>query len=163
VSSNNSTSLASMASRPDSLVCPLCEASKLHARKRDSMRCESYGGRLSGAMLATLRGISALPDALGRHACEECGHPEMRRLPDGTFHCPACRSEVFPEQLRGQPEPGEVGKPIGQARPLQGPPCGQRSLPGQEYSGSGRHPQKALRMSRFAVDCVCDSRKEDSP
>src|SRR5215217_1633917 len=89
-------SMASMASRPDSLVCPLCEASKLHARNRDSMRCESCGGRLSGAMLATLRGISALPDALGRHICEECGHPEMRRLPEGTFHCPACRSEVFP-------------------------------------------------------------------
>jgi hypothetical protein len=47
-------------------------------------------------MLATLRGISALPEVLGRHACEECGHPEMRRLPDDTFHCPACRSEVVP-------------------------------------------------------------------
>jgi ribosomal protein L37AE/L43A len=87
---------SSLASRPYSLLCPLCEASKLHARTRDSMHCESCGGRLSGAMLETLRGISALPDALGRHACEECGHPEMRRLPDGVFHCPACRSEVLP-------------------------------------------------------------------
>jgi ribosomal protein L37AE/L43A len=87
---------SSLASRPYSLLCPLCEASKLHARNRDSMRCESCGGRLSGAMLETLRGISALPDALGGHACEECGHPEMRRLPDGVFHCPACRSEVVP-------------------------------------------------------------------
>ncbi|MBA2715209.1 MAG: hypothetical protein H0U55_16875, partial [Rubrobacteraceae bacterium] len=26
----------------------------------------------------------------------ECGHPEMRRLPDGTYHCPACGSEVLP-------------------------------------------------------------------
>jgi hypothetical protein len=60
------------------------------------MRCQSCGGRLSGAMLETLRGISALPDALGKHACEECGHPEMRRLPDGTHHCPACGSEVLP-------------------------------------------------------------------
>jgi hypothetical protein len=60
------------------------------------MRCESCGGRLSGAMLETLRGICTLPDVLGRHACEECGHPEMRRLPDGVFHCPACRSEVVP-------------------------------------------------------------------
>jgi uncharacterized Zn finger protein (UPF0148 family) len=57
---------------------------------------------LSGAMLATLRGISALPDALGSYACEECGHPEMRLLPDGTFHCPACRSEVLPLEASGR-------------------------------------------------------------
>jgi hypothetical protein len=87
---------SSLTSRPHSLLCPLCEASKLYARSPDSMHCESCGGRLSGAMLGTLRGISALPDALGKHACEECGHPEMRLLPDGTFHCPACRSEVLP-------------------------------------------------------------------
>jgi hypothetical protein len=59
------------------------------------MRCESCGGRLSGALLDTLRRISTLPDAVGKHACE-CGHPEMRLLPDGTFHCPACGSEVLP-------------------------------------------------------------------
>jgi hypothetical protein len=47
-------------------------------------------------MLEALRQIVALPDALGAHACEECAHPEMRLLTDGTFHCPACRSEVFP-------------------------------------------------------------------
>jgi ribosomal protein L37AE/L43A len=46
-------------------------------------------------MLLTLEQIIALPDALGEHACG-CGHPEMRRLPDGMFHCPACGSEVFP-------------------------------------------------------------------
>jgi len=46
-------------------------------------------------MLEALRNICALPDALGKHACE-CGHPEMRRLPDGTYHCPACGSEVLP-------------------------------------------------------------------
>jgi DNA-directed RNA polymerase subunit RPC12/RpoP len=86
---------SSLASRPDSLVCALCEASKLHPSDRDSMRCESCGARLSGAMLETLRRISALPDALGSHACE-CGHPVMRRLPDGTYHCPACGSEVLP-------------------------------------------------------------------
>jgi len=87
---------ASLASRPDSLLCPLCEASRVLPSGRDSMRCQSCGGCLSGAMLETLRHITILPDALGRHACEECGHPEMRLLPDGTFHCPACRSEVFP-------------------------------------------------------------------
>ncbi len=85
---------SSVASRPDSLICPLCEASKLHPSDRDSMHCRSCGGRLSGDMLETLRSISGLPEALGRHACE-CGHPEMRYLPDGTFHCPACGSEVL--------------------------------------------------------------------
>ena len=46
-------------------------------------------------MLETLWRISALPDGLGSHACE-CGHPEMRLLPDRTYHCPACGSEVLP-------------------------------------------------------------------
>jgi hypothetical protein len=172
VSSSNTTSLASMASRPDCLICPLCEASPLRLSGCDSMGCVSCGGRLSGAMLATLRGISALPEALGSHACEECGHPEMRLLPDDTFHCPACGSEVLPI---GAPlvdwKSGEHGEAYWcgwldgryRDRPLQGPPCGQRSLPGQEYAGSRRHPQKALRMSRFAVDRACNSRKEGSP
>jgi len=46
-------------------------------------------------MLETLQRITDLPEALGSHACE-CGHPEMRRLPDGTHHCPSCGSEVLP-------------------------------------------------------------------
>jgi len=46
-------------------------------------------------MLLTLEQIIALPDALGKHPCE-CGHPQMRRLPDGAFHCPSCGSEVLP-------------------------------------------------------------------
>jgi ribosomal protein L37AE/L43A len=86
----------SSASRLDSLVCPLCEVGKLRPSDRDSVRCESCGGRLSGAMPRTLSQITALPDALGSHACEECSHPEMRRLPGGVFHCPACGSEVLP-------------------------------------------------------------------
>jgi len=86
----------SVASRPDCLVCPLCEADELHTSDRTSMPCETCGGRLSRTMLEDLRRIGALPDALGSHACEECGHPEMRHLPDGIFHCPACGSEVLP-------------------------------------------------------------------
>jgi hypothetical protein len=66
------------------------------------MRCEPCGGRLSGPILEELRRISALPDALGSHACE-CGHPEMRRLPDGVFHCPACGSEVLPIDASSDP------------------------------------------------------------
>jgi len=53
-------------------------------------------------MLQDLRSIGTLPEALGSHACE-CGHPEMRRLPDGVFHCPACGSEVFPIDVSSAP------------------------------------------------------------
>ena len=87
--------ITSPASREGSLVCPFCEVGLLRPSDRDSMRCETCGGRLGGALLEGLRSIGALPDALGVHACE-CGHPEMRRLPDGTYHCPACGSEVLP-------------------------------------------------------------------
>jgi uncharacterized Zn finger protein (UPF0148 family) len=87
---------SSLASRSGSLVCPLCEAGELQPSGQRSARCESCAGSVSGEMLEALLQIVALPDALGNHACEECGHPEMRPLPDGTFHCPACRSEVFP-------------------------------------------------------------------
>ena len=92
-----------MASRSRSLICPLCEAGKLKPSGQDSARCASCAGPVSGAMLGALRQIVALPDALGKHACEECGHPEMRRLPDGTFHCPACRSEVLPSDASWTP------------------------------------------------------------
>ena len=92
---------STLTSRPDSLLCPLCEASKLYPSGRDSMRCESCDGCLSGAMLETLRVICALPDTLGTHACEECGHPQMRLLPDSTRHCPACGSEVLPLEALG--------------------------------------------------------------
>jgi ribosomal protein L37AE/L43A len=86
----------SLTSRPDSLVCPLCEMGQLCSSSQDSIRCQSCQGLLSGALLETLRQISALPDALGSHACEECAHPEMRCLPDGILHCPGCGSEVLP-------------------------------------------------------------------
>jgi hypothetical protein len=89
----------SLASRLECLICPLCEANKLYASAQDSMRCQLCGGTLSEAVLKTLRQITALPDTLGSHACE-CGHPEMRLLPDGSFHCPACRSEVLPVGAR---------------------------------------------------------------
>jgi ribosomal protein L37AE/L43A len=87
---------SSLASRVRSLVCPLCEANELKHSGQDSVQCESCEGSVNGVMLEALRQIVGLPDALGSHACEGCGHPEMRLLPDGTFHCPACCSEVFP-------------------------------------------------------------------
>ena len=87
---------SSLASRVSSLVCPHCEGGELLPSGHRSARCASCAGLVSGAVLGALREITALPDALGAHACEECGHPEMRVLPDGTFHCPSCGSEVLP-------------------------------------------------------------------
>ncbi len=77
------------------IVCPLCEVGELQAFGRNSARCGSCRCLLAGETLETLLEIVHLPDALGNHACE-CSHPEMRRLPDGVFHCPACGSEVVP-------------------------------------------------------------------
>jgi ribosomal protein L37AE/L43A len=76
-------------------TCPFCEAHELRPFGHNSARCDSCGGVLAGALLATLNQITNLTDAVGRHACE-CGHPEMRRLPDGVFRCPACGAEVLP-------------------------------------------------------------------
>ena len=77
------------------LTCPFCEASDLTDSGRNVARCASCGGILGGDFLELLRRISALPNPPGRHACE-CGHPEMRLLPDGVYRCPACGSEVLP-------------------------------------------------------------------
>ena len=76
-------------------TCPFCSDAELRSFGRNSLRCDECGGVLGGALLETLYGIIALPDAAGSHACE-CGHPEMRRLPDSVFRCPACGSEVTP-------------------------------------------------------------------
>jgi hypothetical protein len=59
-------------------------------------------------MLETLQRISTMPDALGSHACE-CGHPEMRHLPNGTYHCPACGSEVLAIDVFLSPAESEEG------------------------------------------------------
>jgi hypothetical protein len=80
-------------SDPNYIVCPICEVGRLDLR--GPIRCDSCGRAVSGGVMQTLRQIIALPDAVGRHACE-CGHPEMRLLPDGVYWCPACGSEVLP-------------------------------------------------------------------
>jgi ribosomal protein L37AE/L43A len=77
------------------LTCPFCEVHELRPSGHNGARCESCKSVLGGPLLETLRRITDLPDAIGRHACE-CGHPEMRRLPDGVYWCPACGSEVLP-------------------------------------------------------------------
>jgi ribosomal protein L37AE/L43A len=78
------------------LICPACEVYPMQAAGPTRARCPGCGFTLSGGMLETLVEVHSLPEALGRHACEECGHPEMRLLPGGIFHCPACHAEVLP-------------------------------------------------------------------
>jgi len=77
------------------LICPFCVEAALRSFGRNSARCEPCGGVLGGELLVTLHQIAVLPAAAGRHACE-CGHPEMKLLPDGVSRCPACGSEVTP-------------------------------------------------------------------
>ena len=71
------------------LTCPLCSEAELRAFGRNSLRCDECGGVLGGALLETLSHIVALSDAAGGHACE-CGHPEVRHLPDGVYRSPTC-------------------------------------------------------------------------
>jgi hypothetical protein len=97
-----------MRSKPGSLICPLCEVGWLCPSTHRSVRCEVCGGSLSGAMLKALRQITDVPEALGSHACE-CGHPEMRCLPDGTYHCPSCGSEVLPVVSLAMPSTNKKG------------------------------------------------------
>jgi hypothetical protein len=77
------------------LLCPMCEVGELDPFGRNSARCGSCQYVLGGAFLDALLQITGSSEALGSHACE-CGHPEMRRLPDGVYRCPACGSEVLP-------------------------------------------------------------------
>jgi ribosomal protein L37AE/L43A len=95
---------SSVGSRPSSFVSPFCETDRLGPSSRDFFRCASCGGLLSGSMMETLRQMRRLPEGLGGHACE-CGHPEMRRLPDGVFHCPACGLEMLPLEASREPTP----------------------------------------------------------
>ncbi len=94
------------ASRSHLLICPFCESGKLVSLGPGFARCESCGLPLLGSTLETLRDVIGLPDALGAHPCE-CGHPEMLRLPDGVFHCPACGSAVLPLGARSIDAPGK--------------------------------------------------------
>lgn len=88
------------------LACPLCESGRLVLSGSGFARCDSCGMPLLGSALGTLLGIVGLSDALGSHPCE-CGHPEMRELPDGVFRCPACRSEVLPVEAPATDTPRE--------------------------------------------------------
>ena len=82
-------------SRPDHTICPHCESREMDSSGLSVARCRGCGTVLKGGMLETLWQLAALSQGLGRHACE-CGHPEMRLLPDGVRHCSACGAEVLP-------------------------------------------------------------------
>ncbi len=77
------------------ILCPLCEVDEMLMLSPSVARCDSCEYTMGGELIGTLRGMTALPEAVGRHACE-CGYPEMRLLPDGVYHCPACGDEVAP-------------------------------------------------------------------
>jgi ribosomal protein L37AE/L43A len=82
------------------IICPACGSSELRPRGPDPVAgCDSCGRFVEGAIFRTLEQIASLPDVVGSHTCEECSHPEMRRLPDGVYHCPACGSEVLPTEV----------------------------------------------------------------
>ncbi len=104
------------ASRQRRLICPFCESGKLLYFGAGFARCGSCGLPLLGSTLETLADVIGLPDALGAHPCD-CGHPKMRKLPDGVFHCPACRSEVLPVEApsgEGNERPASVWSMAGE-------------------------------------------------
>jgi hypothetical protein len=95
------------ASRADEIVCPGCGCGQLQPPRGFLSRpaeCDRCRRAFDNTIVETLNQIVALPRALGKHPCE-CGHPEMRRLPDGVFHCPACRAEVLPISM---PKPKRI-------------------------------------------------------
>jgi len=143
-------------SGPGRIVRPACGSGELRFRGAGLAGCDGCGCDLDRVVLRSTDQIVALPNAIGDHACE-CGHPEMRRLPEGVFHCPECGSEVLsleasreqtPEDRRGQAywcgwihgrfgrcrmphrKPDEIFGTVRQARLLPGPPRWQRSVSG---------------------------------
>ena len=76
-------------------VCPTCGSGDLECGDGSPARCSLCDATVELWAPRTLRDVTSLPDATGRHACE-CGHPEMRLLPDGVYWCPSCADEVLP-------------------------------------------------------------------
>jgi ribosomal protein L37AE/L43A len=107
-------------SRPHYIVCPRCGSGELRPQGSELAGCDSCGLSVEGELFRTLEQIATLPDALGTHACE-CGHPEMRRLPDGVFHCPACGSEVLPLKAHRRSLPANL---LGSTRAFTAFPAG---------------------------------------
>jgi ribosomal protein L37AE/L43A len=93
------------ASRIDCMVCPSCGLGELRHGEEGVSLCERCDLTWGETVTEALRQIASLPDAAGSHPCE-CGHPEMRHLPDGVFHCPSCGTEVLPIATDSKAEAG---------------------------------------------------------
>ena len=130
-------------SKADYLVCPVCGCGQLQPRGLLSRlaECDFCMCALDNIIVGTLKQIVALPEVLGKHPCE-CGHPEMRRLPDGVFHCPACGSEVLPISL---PKPRRIAarRSLATFERIPGSSAGtharrrRKSADGERRSGNG--------------------------
>jgi hypothetical protein len=114
-------------SRPHRLVCPACGYGALHPRgplSRSAYYCESCWCSFGGATVGTLKQLAALPDAVGKHACEECAHPDdalsgrrdvlLPRLPirGGAYYRiqpPRCREPYRRRRTKGVAGIGEIG------------------------------------------------------
>jgi hypothetical protein len=94
--------LPARASGSHFIICPSCEAGELRSARHMGVHCLDCWYEPSRGILGALQQIIALPDALGKYACEECGHPEMHHLADGVSRCPGCGSEVLPTKLNSR-------------------------------------------------------------
>jgi hypothetical protein len=74
---------SSLASRPDFLICPLCEVDHLQPSGSGSARCASCARLVGGAIDETLRRIPALPDAWENTAAS-AATPRCGACPTGS-------------------------------------------------------------------------------
>ena len=75
--------------------CPYCGRGQVHPEDPTLTRCPACGRAPELWVMKMMKEITSLPDATVTHACEECVHPQMRRLPDETFWCPECGQDVI--------------------------------------------------------------------
>lgn len=101
------------------MVCPACGIDELRHGEGGVSCCERCDLVWGEDVTEALGQIASLPDAAGSHPCE-CGHPEMRHLPDGVFHCPSCGAEILPIDADPKAKAGSVAYRSGWACGLFG-------------------------------------------
>jgi hypothetical protein len=72
---------SALVSGSHSIICPSYEAGKLRSAGHNGVQCLLCDYAPSRGLLEALQQIITLPDALGSHACEECGHPDAVPAP----------------------------------------------------------------------------------
>ncbi len=77
---------------------------KLRRGEGGASCCERCDLSRDENVVEALGQVASLPDAAGSHP-RGCGHPEMRLLPDGIFHCPSCGTEATPTGAAGRTGP----------------------------------------------------------